>query len=226
MTARRRVKIERPSIVGVISTPAELDRALRIRKPPDFFELRLDSLGEPVDEEKLSRLRAPLIITARDPREGGANNLSIQKRRKLLRRFLPHAAFLDVELRSARPLRSIVDIVHKRNVRLLLSFHDFNSTPSLGSLRAMARKAKSLGAAVFKVATRTDTPEQLARLLAFIPKAGVDLSLSVMGIGKLGRKSRRELMRRGSILNYAHVGRSSVPGQPSLERARIHQRKL
>jgi len=80
MTARRRVKIERPSIVGVISTPAELDRSLRIRKSPDFFELRLDSLGEPVDEEKLSRLRAPLIITARDPREGGANNLSIQKK--------------------------------------------------------------------------------------------------------------------------------------------------
>ena len=226
MTARRRVKIERPSIVGVISTPAELDRALRIRKPPDFFELRLDSLGEPVDEEKLSRLRAPLIITARDPREGGANNLSIQKRRKLLRRFLPHAAFLDIELRSARTLRSIVDIVHKRNVRLLLSFHDFNSTPSLGSLRAMARKAKSLGAAVFKVATRTDTPEQLARLLAFISDADVDLPLSVMGIGKLGRQSRHELMRRGSILNYAHLGRASMTGQPSLEDMRAYQRKV
>jgi 3-dehydroquinate dehydratase-1 len=90
----------------------------------------------------------------------------------------------------------------------------------------MARKAKSLGAAVFKVATRTDTPEQLARLLVFAAKPDADLPLSVMGIGKLGRKSRRELMRCGSILNYAHLGRSSITGQPSLERARIHQRKL
>lgn len=226
MTARRRVKIERPYLVGVIATPVDLDRALRIRKPPDLFELRLDSLGQSVDEEKLSMLRAPLIITARDPREGGANNLSIQKRRNLLGHFLAHAAFLDVELRSARALRSIVDLARKRNVRLLLSFHDFNSTPSLGSLRAMARKAKSLGAAVFKIATRTDTPEQLARLLAFAASPDVDLPTSVMGIGKLGRKSRRELMRRGSILNYAHLGRSSIPGQPSLERGRIHQRKL
>jgi 3-dehydroquinate dehydratase-1 len=225
MTARRRVKIERRCIVGVIATPAELDRALRIRNPPDFFELRLDSLGESVDEEKLSMLRAPLIITARDPHEGGANNLSIQKRRKLLGRFLPHAAFLDVELRSARALYSIIDRARKRNVRLLLSFHDFNSTPSLGSLRAMARKAKSRGADVFKVATRTDTPEQLTQLLAFA-KADVDLPLSVMGIGKLGRKSRRELMRRGSILNYAHLGRASIAGQPSLEDMRILQRNL
>lgn len=226
MTARRRVKIERPGIVGVIATPADLDRALRIRNPPDFFELRLDFLGESLDEEKLSRLRRPLIITARDPREGGANNLSIRKRRNLLGRFLPHAAFLDIELRTAHALRSTIDLARKRNAGLLLSFHDFDSTPSLGSLCTMARKARSLGAVVFKVATRTDTPEQLARLLAFAAKADVDLPLSVMGIGKLGRQSRRELMRRGSILNYAHLGRSSIPGQPSLEDMRILQRKV
>ncbi|MGH8101070.1 MAG: type I 3-dehydroquinate dehydratase [Chthoniobacterales bacterium] len=226
MTAPRRVKIEWPCIVGVIATPADLTRALRIRNAPGLFELRLDSLGESVKEEKLSMLPRPIIITARDPREGGANNLSIQERRNLLGRFLPHAGFLDIELRSASALRSIIDRARKRNVGLLLSFHDFNSTPALGSLRAMAREAKSLGAAVFKVATRTDRPEQLARLLAFAAKPDVDLPLSVMGIGKLGRKSRRELMRSGSILNYAHLGRSSIAGQPSLERARIHQRKL
>lgn len=226
MIAWRRVKIERPRTVGVIATPADLERALRIRKPPDLFELRLDSLGESVDEEKLSMLRRPLIVTARHPREGGANNLSIRKRRNLLGRFLPYAAFLDVELRSAHALHSIIDRARQRNVRLLLSFHDFNSTPSLGSLRAMAREAKSLGAAVFKVATRTDAPEQLAQLLAFAEKPNVDLPLSVMGIGKLGRKSRRELMRCGSILNYAHLSRASIAGQPSLEDMRILRRKL
>jgi len=226
MTARRRVKIERPFIVGVIASPAELDRALRIRNPPDFFELRLDLLGESVDEEKLSRLRRPLIIAARDPREGGANNLSIRKRRNLLGLFLPHAAFLDVELRAAHVLRSTIDRAHKRNVELILSFHDFNSTPSVGRLWTMARKARSLGAVVFKVATRTDRPAQLTRLLTFAAKADVDLPLSVMGIGKLGLKSRRELMRRGSILNYAHLGRSSLPGQPSLELLQSHQRKI
>jgi 3-dehydroquinate dehydratase len=57
-------------------------------------------------------------------------------------------------------------------------------------------------------------------------KAEVDLPLSVMGIGKLGPKSRHELMRRGSILNYAHLGRASITGQPSLEDMRAYQRKV
>jgi 3-dehydroquinate dehydratase-1 len=226
MTAQRRVKTPRPLIVGVIASPADLERALHIGKSPDLFELRLDCIGDLVNEEEFSTLCAPLIVTARDPREGGANNLPIQKRQKLLRRFLPQAAFIDIELRSANALRSTVALARKQSVGLILSFHDFQSTPSLGSLRAMARKAKSLGADVFKVATRTDTPEQLTRLLDFIGNTNLDLPLSVMGIGNLGLKSRRELMRRGSILNYAHLGRSLTPGQSSLEHLRVYQRKL
>ena len=118
-------------------------------------------------ESKLSILGAPLIITARDPREGGANNLSIKQRRKLLARFLPWASYVDVELRSARALRSLLEIARRKNVRIIISFHDFNSTPDPRSLRAMVRRAKSYGADIFKVATRTDTPAQVARLLEF-----------------------------------------------------------
>ena len=37
-----------------------------------------------------------------------------------------------------------------------------------------------------------------------------------MGIGELGRRTRLELLRRGSVLNYAHLGRARIAGQPSL----------
>ena len=68
----------RHRVVGVITSPAELDFAIRMGKPPDFFELRLDRLVPVIDrlENKISKLRAPLIITARHPMEGGANRLS------------------------------------------------------------------------------------------------------------------------------------------------------
>ncbi len=104
MTTRRTGKVGRPRLVAVISSWADLRAAIAIRQPPDFFELRLDSLS-PIPrsaEDKISRLRAPLIITARDPREGGVGNLSIETRRELLLRFLPHAKYIDVELRTAR----------------------------------------------------------------------------------------------------------------------------
>jgi 3-dehydroquinate dehydratase I len=204
--------------VGVIMFPADLRLAGRMRHPPDLFELRLDHLVGLQNEleNKLSLLPAPLITTARHPREGGANNLSLKQRRELLSRFLPWASCVDVELRSARALRPLLEIARQKNVRRIISFHDFRSTPSARSLCARLRAAKSCGADIFKIATRTDTSAQLARLLDFFTNRDVDLAVSAMGIGKLGAKSRRELMRRGSVLNYGHLGRSRISGQPSL----------
>lgn len=220
MTTRKSVKArkDRCRLVGVITTANELRLAARMTQAPDLFEIRLDHFAT-IDialEKKMSNLPAPLIITARHPREGGANNLSIKRRGELLLRFLPHARYVDLELRSAVALRSVLDLAHKTKVRRILSFHDFQSTPSVRSLCTKARAAKRLGADVFKVATRTDTSAQLARLREFLAKADVDLGLSVMGMGKLGCKSRRELMRHGSVLNYAHLGHDRIAGQPSL----------
>jgi 3-dehydroquinate dehydratase-1 len=194
-----------------------------MRRPPDLFEVRLDRLAGMADEvEKvLPRLRTPLIITARDPREGGANKLRLRQRRDLLARFLSHADYIDVELRSARTLRALLVIAKSKNVRRIISFHDFKSTPSARSLVAKAHNAKALRADIFKVATRTDTPTELGRLLEFITKNRVNVRLAVMGIGGLGAISRVLLARAGSVLIYASLGPATdVEGQLSLEQLR------
>jgi 3-dehydroquinate dehydratase-1 len=220
MAAGSRVKTDRSRIVAVIASRADLNRATRIRKLPDFFELRLDCLSGTIKKQELSMLKAQLILTARDPGEGGVNNLPAPKRRELLRQFLPFAALIDVELRSFAEFESIVDLAREQDVGIILSFHDLESTPSLGSLYAIARKAKSLGADILKIATRTDTRRALSRLIDFIYNKGVDLPVSVMGIGKFGRESRRESIRLGSVLNYCSLSRANLPGQPTLSQIR------
>jgi len=192
-----------------------------MRKPPDLFELRLDRLAAIVGvlQNKLSGLQAPLIITARHPQEGGANPAtagSLQKRRDLLTRFLPRARYLDVELRSASALCSLLTLAKQKNIQRIISFHDFKSTPPVPVLRAKAHAAKACGADIFKLATRTDTPAQLARLLDFVAKRDVDLPVSAMGIGKLGAISRVLLARAGSALVYASLGQSDIEGQLSI----------
>src|SRR5262245_52646014 len=179
-------------VVGVIASRANLQHALRMRRPPDLFELRLDRLASLADqvEKILPKLRAPLIITARHPQEGGARELRKRDRRDLLARFLNHADYVDVELRSAAALRSLLNLAEKKNVRRIISFHDFKSTPTARMLVAKAREAKLQGANIFKVATRTDTPMELGRLLEFITGSRLNLALAVMGIGKLGAISR------------------------------------
>ena len=221
MTTRRPVKTANQLIVGVIASPADLRFAVALGRPPDLFELRLDHLRGMIDqlERKMSILSSPVIITARDPREGGANNLSQKERHDLLLRFLPRAKYVDVELRSARAFKSLLAHARKQNVRRILSLHDFKSTPSARILRAKASLAKMHGADIFKIATRTDTPAQLTRLIDFVTDKGVDFPVSAMGIGKLGALSRVILAQLGSVLIYTSMGRPNVEGQLSIRQS-------
>jgi 3-dehydroquinate dehydratase-1 len=220
MAVSRTVKAcgAKPLVVGVIASLADLATAQRLRRPPDAFELRLDRLARAADRltADVRKLNASLIITARHPAEGGANNLSPSARRDLLRRFLHAAAYVDVELRSLRSCEAVVDTARSATVRVIVSYHDFANTPSVELLLEKAEEAAVAGADIFKVATRTDTPAQLARLLSFYENAPAKIPISAMGIGKLGRAARLTLGRSGSALNYGHLGRARVAGQLSL----------
>jgi 3-dehydroquinate dehydratase-1 len=210
-----------PKIVGVIFSRADLRRALRMRKPPDLFELRLDRFANTLPEIRaaISRLPVPLIITARHPDEGGANNLSPAHRRALLVEFLPHAQYVDVELRSVPALRTVLERAAANEVAAIISFHDFQTTPRPAQLDRIVEQAKSLGARFAKVATRTDTRAELGTLLDFFSRQR-GAPVIAMGIGKLGRASRFELARRGCILNYVHLGSRAAAGQLSIEELR------
>src|SRR4029078_939112 len=157
----------RPRIVVVIASGADLERALRMRRLPDLFELRLDHLADRADdmEKMLSRLRTPLIITARDPHEGGANKLRLRQRRDLLLRFLNHADYIDVELRSHPALQSLRAHDKTKKVGRIISFHNFGSTPSARILAAKARQARVHGADIFKVVTPHATTMDIGHFL-------------------------------------------------------------
>lgn len=208
--------------MGVITSLDELDLAVRMTEPPDLFELRLDRFVRVIDrlENKISRLRVPLVVTARHPMEGGANRLSPQQRHDLLARFLSRASYIDVELRSAPVFGSLFRLARRQNVRRIISVHYLKSTPSPSRLRAQAHAAKTHGADFFKVATRTDTPAHLARLIEFAVAKDVDIAVSAMGIGKLGAASRVLLACCGSALVYVSLGQSDIEGQMSLDQVR------
>lgn len=211
-----------PWIVAVIASIDDLHRAIRLRRSPDLFELRLDALAQHLSQldEALDRLGAPLIITARHPAEGGVSKLSAAGRQKLLRRFLDRAAFVDMELRSAVQLRAVLDQAARMKIKRIISVHDLRRTPTLPRLLEYARAAETLSADVFKLATRTDTISDVECLTEFMSQVTPRISVSVMGIGELGRYSRMLFARGGSVLNYAHLGVAGVEGQLRLRELR------
>ena len=224
MTLTRSVKSRPapPLSVGVIRTVQEFERATRLPRAPDLFELRLDALGVIADkiESVIVRLRAPLIVTARHPLEGGRNDLAVHQRRDLLLRFLSYATFIDIELRAARQLRVVLAAAEEQNVKRVISVHDVRATPSVLRMHRMLDDAETAGADIFKIATRTDSAEELDRLISFFDSAKTRIPISAMGIGKLGRQSREIFAARGSALNYGHLSSAAVDGQLSLAEVR------
>jgi 3-dehydroquinate dehydratase type I len=212
----------RPRSVGVIFSAADLDRTLRIRQPPDLWEVRLDGLIGSLDkvDAVICQLQRPVIITARAPKEGGENKLSVSRRRSLLQRFLPIATMLDIELSSSSALNSLLKNARAGKVQIILSRHQFTAMPPLNSLQKLANQAHSLGADVFKIVARTDDQKELCNLITFARSKALPLPVSAMGIGKLGPLSRKLLARNGSVLNYAHLGHATIEGQLSL--AQLH----
>ena len=101
-------------------------------------------------QNALAQLCAPLIITVRHPREGGARKLSLRQRRDLLTRFLNHADYLDVELRSVSELQRLLAIAETKKIRRIISFHNFKFTPSARLLAVKARQARAHRADVFE----------------------------------------------------------------------------
>lgn len=202
-------------VVGIVNSLPSLRLACKLEPPAvDLIEIRLDSLSPSLDEldRRVGDLRQPLIFTARHPQEGGDHSLSPGSRRELLERFLPQAAAIDIELRSAERLAGLADLARARRVALIVSHHNFTATPSPVRLHELARRALLARADIFKLAVCAETPGDLAVLLTFFAKQK-RLPLSVMGMGPLGQVSRLLFGQLGSVLNYGFLDRSSIPGQ-------------
>jgi len=219
------------AVVAAVHSPASLALARKMRRGEvDFLELRVDAFAAlGADQTHLllraaSRLSLPLIVTVRHFREGGAARLDARQRRDLFEQFLPHAALIDVELRSAKELASVLKSARERGAKIILSHHDFQKTPSREKLGQLANEARSAGADIFKIAAKAANPRELAVLFDFLAsEAGEKKSrsagsvfapaLSVMAMGEFGKISRLLFAKTGSVLNYGFLDKANASGQ-------------
>jgi 3-dehydroquinate dehydratase-1 len=223
---KRRLDFGHCNVVGVVQTPAGFDTAGRLEAGTlDAVEARLDLLGS-VPAVLSEDYSLPVIATARHPAERGgrgdpaAAGRRRGDRRRLLEEAMPIAAAIDIELRSAGAMRSVLDEARRMGVARILSFHDFERTPSLNRLVEMMRRARDEGADVFKVAATARGPKDIAILLELLDRAR--LPLAVMAMGRYGKASRLALGACGSALNYGWIERPVASGQWSA--TELHER--
>lgn len=211
--------LDRPLVVGTLHESSGLKLINKENLAPfplDILEARLDALMPTAVPTKWP---LPMIATARHPEEGGNGSLSLPRRRELLEETLSWASALDIELRSAKELDVVIAAAHQYGRTVILSHHDFESTPTLATLKKLAKRAADQGADLFKIATQLHDRSDLQRLIEF-QTSDLPLPVTTMGMGSAGRFSRLVLCGFGAPLCYGWLGKPQVPGQwPALELA-------
>lgn len=198
--------IQRAKRQGARVLEVRIDRFKRME--PDLVKRRLLSLR---------RLGMPVIATIRSPKEGGGRRLSDEKRLELFKKVLPSIDAIDVELGSSRLSKVLVPLAHRKRKQVVLSYHNFHSTPSDRAMMKMIQKAKRQKADIVKIAVTPKSHSDVSRLLLFTHRYR-DKHLISIAMGRLGASSRILGPLFGSLLTYSFLGRAQAPGQLPLKR--------
>ncbi|MBV9462616.1 MAG: type I 3-dehydroquinate dehydratase [Verrucomicrobiae bacterium] len=214
-----------PVVVGTVTTLAGLKRLFSVPALPcDWVEVRFDLLGLNRFDQALELLkilrhrRIPLLGTFRSAREGGKIDLSDEDRLEYFKRLLPWVHIVDVEGSSPDLVRTIC---RGCDLPMILSYHHFETTPSLPKLLEIVAPMLKVDHALVKVACRVDSPRQLLTLTKLI-EACPPGRLAAMGMGRYGEMSRTWLPERGSVLTYGFLDRSAASGQVPVGRLYRH----
>ena len=215
----------RPYIVAVLNK-ASVETAQSARKlGADILELRVDMLergyhtGEKVSaviRQLKKEVKLPVILTIRSSNEGGMAKISDDSRLDIFREAISETDLVDIEISSDRINSKVIELAKTRNKKVILSFHNFEKTPTLPYLKNQAEKAWDMGCDILKIAAMANNMEDVRRLLNFC-SIWEKTKISVMSMGYLSEMSRLAGFLFGSCLTYGFIDQPVACGQLSVK---------
>lgn len=176
-------------------------------------ELRFDLLDFGQRCRELVAHGAAVIATFR-----AADNFTEVERLSVLTEAIKAgAAFVDIDLNeSAHFRRELLDTARATGCKVIISYHDFDGTPTREVLLEIIKRCFAEGAAIAKIACTVRTQRDNANLLGLLDS---DHSLAVVGMGEKGQLARLVAPAIGSAIAYVAVDEKhqSAPGQLSFE---------
>lgn len=196
--------------------------------PLDVIEWRLDYYTEILDLPSLiectKKVREtigdiPLLITFRSKEEGGVQAITEEIYTQINKELIDTGLvdIIDVELsKSTEVVEELIRLAHEKEVKVILSKHDFNKTPMKREIIETLCKMKTLGGDIAKVAVMPRTREDVLILLDAtneMKSMAPNLPIITMSMGELGTISRCLGEVFGSCLTFAAGKECSAPGQ-------------
>jgi 3-dehydroquinate dehydratase-1 len=195
--------------------------------PEYIVEWRIDHFENVFDIESLCEtgeaLRAklgdiPLLVTFRSKAEGGEREIAPEKYKALCLDVIKSgiADMLDLELFLAEDFSAeVISSARKAGVKIIMSNHDFESTPPTEEIVRRLTLMEEKGADICKIAVMPKSKTDVARLLyataAVYEKSNVPLvTMSMGGTGLISRLSGEAF---GSAITFGCASKASAPGQ-------------
>lgn len=175
-------------------------------------EIRLDGMKlEREDIKTIFSASVELIATCRP------GNLNDRDRAELLIGAIDSgASYVDIEIGSKKRYReSIIKEAKKVGCKVILSYHNYEMTPSESKLKSIVDRCKDYGGDIVKIACRANSYSDSARLLGLLGRNG---NIVVVGMGEKGRITRIVAPILGSPFTFASLskGMETADGQIEL----------
>ena len=208
------------------------ETAAIVAKTPDLIEWRVDFFSDIADTDQVvSAAKAiksaigdiPLLFTRRAEHEGGAKiPLSEDQVVQLYTAVCSSNSIdlIDYELsNSTDNMHYLKALTQQHQVGLVVSYHNFDLTPSKEAIVAKLLDAEAAGADIAKVAVMPNKLEDVLTLLSATLTANQQMQIPVitMSMGAYGSLSRMFGGAFGSAVTFAVGQTSSAPGQMAVE---------
>jgi 3-dehydroquinate dehydratase-1 len=190
----------------------------------DLVELRFDFLkSQDLDEkavEAFKKIGKPIISACMPSWEGGKFEGKEEERIAILQKTLPFSSYVTVELKTEPELRNaLLESAKKANVKTIVSYHDFSSTPPVDKIREILKDEEKSGADIAKIAFMPKDYGDVITTMSVLREEVVKIPIIAISMGNVGKVSRIMGPMLGSYLTYASAakGKESAAGQLTVD---------
>jgi 3-dehydroquinate dehydratase-1 len=209
------------SITEIESKKLSESAAQAFEMGANFLEIRFDYVESRKFSEALAVVqpfKAKCIYTLRRTNQGGKFDGSEIQRLSYLKELayqLP--MMIDVEYETLQEYPEIGTIIKSLNLPMLLSWHDFKSTPSEMELAELLGQMSSFSNNN-KLVTMANSLEDTLRVLNLYETVDKSMSLVAFCMGEIGLVSRMLCALHPQCpFTYAAINRPVAPGQFTIE---------
>jgi 3-dehydroquinate dehydratase type I len=197
-------------------------RCLQLASAWPLVEVRLDLLKPDLQKiETLAMQCRQWIATCRP-----GNHTEHDRTVLLAAAIRAGATYVDIEYEAEPAYRlALTDLAKQYRCRVIISYHNFESTPDINTLNQIIRHSTVMGANCVKLAVTANSPADCARVMSLY---GQHNGLVAFAMGEAGKITRVAAPFLGADFTFASIDEAhlTAPGQLTASQMEVIYRIL